>query len=418
MSEWIKKEFKWEAKDPRLGKRLRTVAAQLYTGMGKPIPAACDDWKNTKAAYRFLSNKNVSDADLLSGHFTTTKKRVSKTEGSVLVLHDTTEYSYKRKKPEKIGQTHEPHFKYRHKYTVCGLLMHSSIVITPEGLPLGLAAIKFWTRDTFKRTRSLKNKVNPTRIPIETKESYRWIENLRQSTALLDDPGRCIHIGDRECDIYEFFSEAKKLNTHFLVRACVNRRTDQGEKMNELVENSPLQGIKTLIYHRDGSEIKAKLELRYCKMTVLPPTDKKKKYGPLDVWMVSAKERDNNDSKNSVKQLHWRLLTTRPIQTLDDAKQALDMYAQRWTIETWHKVIKSGCKAEDSKLRSAENLTKLIALFCVLSWRVMWMTMLNRLYPNSDPGLALTHNEQLILDRLIPSKKKRVPPPYLHTLLN
>lgn len=215
MSEWIKKEFKWEAKDPRLGKRLRTVAAQLYTGMGKPIPAACDDWKNTKAAYRFLSNKNVSDADLLSGHFTTTKKRVSKTEGSVLVLHDTTEYSYKRKKPEKIGQTHEPHFKYRHKYTVCGLLMHSSIVITPEGLPLGLAAIKFWTRDTFKRTRSLKNKVNPTRIPIETKESYRWIENLRQSTALLDDPGRCIHIGDRECDIYEFFSEAKKLNTHF-----------------------------------------------------------------------------------------------------------------------------------------------------------------------------------------------------------
>ena len=87
--------------------------------------------------------------------------------------------------------------------------MHSSLIVTLSGLPLGLAAIKFWTRKKFKGTRALKRKVNPTRVPIEEKESYRWLENVRQSTDLLADPERCVHIGDRESDIYELFCAAQ-----------------------------------------------------------------------------------------------------------------------------------------------------------------------------------------------------------------
>src|SRR5580700_6920616 len=105
--------------------------------------------------------------------------------------------------------------------------MHSSLVVTAEGLPLGLAAIKFWTRDKFKGTNALKSKVNPTRVPIERKESIRWLENLRQSTALLNRPEHCVHIGDRESDIYELFCTAQQAGTHFVVRSCVesSRRT-------------------------------------------------------------------------------------------------------------------------------------------------------------------------------------------------
>ncbi len=88
--------------------------------------------------------------------------------------------------------------------------MHSSLAVTTEGLPLGLAAIKFWTRDKFKWRNALKKHVNPTRIPINQKESFRWLENMRQSTSLLSDADRCIHIGDRESDIYELFCMAKK----------------------------------------------------------------------------------------------------------------------------------------------------------------------------------------------------------------
>jgi hypothetical protein len=71
--------------------------------------------------------------------------------------------------------------------------MHSSLAVTTAGLPLGLTATKFWTRSEFKGCNALKRKINPTRVPIEKKESIRWLENLKQSTALLNDPKRCVH---------------------------------------------------------------------------------------------------------------------------------------------------------------------------------------------------------------------------------
>ena len=92
-----------------------------------------------------------------------------------------------------------------------------------DGLPLGMVAVKFWNRKKFKGTAALKRKINPTRVPIEGKESMRWLANLRQSTELLGQPSRCIHIADRVGDIWELFYLARELDTHFLVRRCVDR---------------------------------------------------------------------------------------------------------------------------------------------------------------------------------------------------
>jgi hypothetical protein len=107
--------------------------------------------------------------------------------------------------------------------------MHSSLAVTTEGLPLGLTAVKFWTRKKFKGTAALKKKINPTRVPIEKKESIRWLDNVRQSTELLVDPGRCIHVGDRESDIYELFWTAREAGTHFVIRTCVDRLAGDGD---------------------------------------------------------------------------------------------------------------------------------------------------------------------------------------------
>ena len=117
--------------------------------------------------------------------------------------------------------------------------MHSSLAVTAQGLPLGVAAIKFWSRKKFKDTATRRSKVNFTRIPIEQKESFRWIENLRQSTTRLGDPDRCVHIGDRESDIFELFDAASEHGTHFLVRTCSNRLAGDGghtvaEEMSEV----------------------------------------------------------------------------------------------------------------------------------------------------------------------------------------
>ena len=73
-------------------------------------------------------------------------------------------------------------------------------------------------------------------------------------------------------------------------------------------------------------------------------------------------------------------------------------------IEVFHKILKSGCRAEEAKLRTAERLVKLIAVFCIMSWRIFWMTMLTRAAPNAPPEAALTTLEVRILHRLLPDK--------------
>lgn len=106
IDEWIDNELAGcTFKDARLGKRFRALLAQLSSDPGESIPLVCQDWANTKAAYRFLANDRVSEADILAGHFGATRARFAASEGPILVLHDTTEFSYKREDIEAVGIT-------------------------------------------------------------------------------------------------------------------------------------------------------------------------------------------------------------------------------------------------------------------------------------------------------------------------
>jgi Transposase DNA-binding len=405
---WVDRETAGcEFRDARLGDRFRKLLAQLGSAMGQSIPLVCQDWANTKAAYRFFSNDRVGEADILAGHFQSTRDRVGATDGLVLVLHDTTEFTYQRENSAAIGITKNIN-SGRDKtgrlrsHTVCGILMHSSLAITTEGLPLGLTAVKFWTRGTA----ALKKKINPTRIPIEKKESIRWLENLTQSMELLGDPGRCVHIGDRESDIYELFCLAQQTGTHFLVRTCVDRLAGDGDhtiadEMDEVAVKG-LHRVEVRDIHGNADE--AVLEIRYRKIRVLPPIGKQKRYPALTLTVIHAEERGTPKNR---KKIDWKLITDLPIQSRKDAIEKLLWYALRWKIEVFHKILKSGCKAEESKLRTAQRLANLISVFCILSWRVFWMTMLNRSAPDAPPTVALTDIEIDLLNRLVKDKGQR-----------
>lgn len=406
--------------DPRLGERFRKFVGQLATRLGQTIPLACQDWTNTKAAYRFLSNGRVNETAILAGHLQATRERFEAADGPILILHDTTEFSYTRESRQPIGILHKS-FAGRGKdgrprlHTVCGILMHSSLAVTAEGLPLGLAAIKFWTRSKFKGTNALKKKVNPTRVPIEAKESVRWLENLRQSTELLGEPSRCIHIGDRESDIYELFCAAKESGTKFLVRTCVDRLAGNGQHTIA----AAMRGIKVKAIHRvevrdaKGTVSEATVRVKYHRLRVYPPIGKQKKYPPLMLTVVYAQEASTPRGREKID---WKLITNLPIRSRKDAVEKLAWYAMRWRIETFHKILKSGCRAEASKLRAAERIVNLIAVFCILSWRIFWMTMMNRVAPGSSPVVALTRVETHLLDSLIrdnPPKRRRTLSRYL-----
>jgi hypothetical protein len=411
MTSWLDDELaKCNFSDNRLAKRFRTLVEKLSEGIGETIPMACQDWAATKAAYRFFSNEKVNEQEILSGHFQATGDRFKAMAGMALVLHDTTEFSFKRTDPESIGKTNllkngKGGYGQPKLITQCGVLMHSSLVVTTEGLPLGISAVKFWTRKEFKGTNALKKRINPTRVPIEEKESFRWLENLRQTTALLGDPQRCVHVGDRESDIYELFCAAHELGTHFLVRTCVDRLAQDGTcTISEEMAEAPLKGLHSIeVQDKQGNRSEAILEIRYRRLRVKPPIGKQKRYPDLLLTVIYAQERNPPQGRDAID---WKLLTNLPVTSKTEALEKLRWYASRWKIETFHKILKSGCKAEESRLRTAERLVNLIAIFCILSWRIFWMTMLNRSSPDLPPDTAFSDTECELLDQLVPDRPK------------
>jgi len=407
---WVDEEvLASEFEDKRLARRFKMVLKQLSEATAESIPWACQDWANTKAAYRFFDNDRVDEDDILFGHFRSTRERFAGTAETVLVLHDTTELSYRR---DNIGLLHKPKHgpsnRWRKENPLCGISMHSSLAITQTGLPLGLAAIKFWTRKKFKGTNALRGIINATRVPIEQKESLRWLENLRQSTALLGDAARCVHIADRESDIYELFCAADEAGTNFLVRTCVDRVAQGGgTTVAEQMEEVPVKGVHRIeVRDRAGDVCNVVLELKCRRMRVYPPVGKQGRYPSLILTVIHATERGSPKGRDRIE---WKLLTNLKVSTRQEVVEKLNWYALRWKIEVFHKILKSGCKVEESQLRTAERLVNLIATCCIISWRIFWIMMINRSHPNIRPAVALTQLEMDLLDQLVKARSGSPP---------
>jgi hypothetical protein len=399
--------------DARLHRRFAGLLRQLAAGVGTPIPQACGDWAGTKAAYRFLSNRRVGEAEILGGHMMATTERFRACREVVLLLQDTTEFTYRRVSTSAIGVTksvnsgRDAEGRWRH-HTLCGLLLHTSLAVTEDGVPLGVTALKVWTRSKFKGTAALKRAVNPTRVPIEGKESIRWLDSLQGSVDLLGDPGRCIHVADRESDIYELFCLARDLGTHFIVRTCVDRRVGDGSHTvaTEMAE-ARVRGLHRVeLRGAEGEAIHAVLEIRARRVQVLPPIGKQRRYPALDLTVLHVTERHPPRGRRPIE---WKLLTDLPVRSREEAIEKLRWYAMRWKIETFHKILKSGCRVEESRLRCAERIANLLALFCIIAWRILWLTLAHRADPDAPPETALREREIALLDRLTPGVQSEAP---------
>ena len=172
---WVETELSGcQFEDARHGARLQSLLESMSERIGKSIPSACEDWANTKAAYRLFSNDRITDKEILSGHYEATSRRVNDTDGPVLILHDTTDVIFKRGDADAVGfprkragETQIPvrrHAKYH-------VFMHGSLVVTPSGQPLGLAAATLWTRPENTPRQTLSDR-DYKALPHEKKESF------------------------------------------------------------------------------------------------------------------------------------------------------------------------------------------------------------------------------------------------------
>ena len=197
------------------------------------------------------------------------------------------------------------------------------------------------------------------------------------------------------------------------MRTCVDRLAgDGGHTIADEMEEIEANGLHCIeVRDNDGDPADAVLEIKYRRIRILPPIGKRKRYPALILTVIHAKERETPKNR---KKIEWKLITDLPVRSYREAVEKLEWYAMRWKIEVFHKILKSGCKAEESKLRTAERLVNLISVFCILSWRVFWMTMINRSAPEAPPSIALTGTEIALLDRLV--NDRGTTPPHRKTI--
>lgn len=168
--------------------------------------------------------------------------------------------------------------------------------------------------------------MNTTRIAIEKKESVRWLENVRQASENLGDVGRCVHIGDRESDIYELFCECELLETRFVLRTCVDRRAGDGEEtVAAVMHTQPVKAVHRVEVMDDrGKPSTAVLEIKYHRLQVCPPIGKEKRYTNLTLTVIHAKERGKPKGRDAIE---WKLITNLPVASRAQAIEKLNWYA-------------------------------------------------------------------------------------------
>jgi hypothetical protein len=195
--------------------------------------------------------------------------------------------------------------------------------------------------------------------------------------------------------------------SNFLVRIKVDRRTDDETiTIKDVMKTAKIKGFYQITYRdKNGEEVTAELEIKFERITIKPSYGLKSKlYPDTEVTVIFAQERGK--PKGTREPIDWKLMTSLPIDTLGEAIEKLQWYALRWKIEIFFKILKSGCKVQESKLRTADALSKLISIYCILAWRIFWMTMMQRETDEVSPKAGLTETEIKTLDYLKPDSKK------------
>jgi hypothetical protein len=322
-----------------------------------------------KALYRFLNNKKVEESILIDELCSRSSSLC--TGRHVLCIQDTTEmnfFSQAQRIKEDTGLGRLDGAK-----PTLGFKMHSTLMLDAiNGDMLGFSDVKLWHRPIGmpdRRQRKYKD------LPIEQKESYKWIEAANKSKERLKGAYAITFVEDREGDIYEQLCNFADTNAHYVIRSKANRNSTEGVKIWDLLSQQQAIGsykIKLSTDHRIGrKKSEVTLKVRYAQTSVTNGKPWQNKHCPSSVPLnvIEAYE----DAPNGIS---WILLTTHSIKNFDDAYQVIEWYSQRWMIEQVHRLLKQkGFQIEDSELESGWAIRKLCILMLSALIRIFQMNL-------------------------------------------
>jgi len=394
-NEWAKTEFEnIDLGDKRLNGRLIKISDHFITSSESPINQACGCWSETKAAYRFFQNENVDYKDIVKHHALATKNRLAD-ESVILAIQDTTYFNYTdHPKTSGLGILSRFTGKYKKDIITSGIYMHSTMAINTDGLPLGLLDQKITAREVLPAEKvEKKERSHNIALPIEEKESIRWLDSMRKSVELFGGQDKkVVTVADREADIYDLFLLAENLGSNYLIRASHNRKINKssihsntsGEMLWDFMKKQKIIG--KLEVNVPATDVNPKrtavCSIKIGRFNLLPPRSFTGVGLGLTLHSIQIVE---EKTPKRCSKIDWILHTNLPINSYEDAIEKVRWYCLRWRIEVYFKVIKSGFNVERCRLETADRLIRYLAVVSIVAWRVFWLTLVSRL---TSEGLA------------------------------
>lgn len=413
--------------DKRLDSRLTILLSDLGSRPVLSIPAACGGRAEMKAAYRFFDNDKATFEKIIAPHYDQTKERMA-AQKVVLLVQDTTEIDLTR--PEQTVEGAGELDGVRR-----GFLLHDIQAFTPDGTPLGTAWAEVINRtEGVSHASEAEKKKQRKQRPIEEKESFRWLNGLRETRTIAQElpTVQCVCVADSEADMYDMFAEPRGEHAvHWLIRGCQDRATkDDGEKrLRSRVLAAPvLYEVELLVRGRSAkipAEDRARrqsretrqatVEVRAASMTLRPSYRPDRKLPPVNVNVVLVREPNPAAGEPPVE---WILVTTLPIDTPEQVRTIVEYYCVRWGIEILFRTLKSGCRIERRRLEHIERMLPCVAVYLIVAWRTLFVCHMGRNCPDMDCEAIFEPSEWKAV--WVAVKRKRLPkkPPRLAEMVH
>lgn len=375
--------------DKRRNARLLQILDRWQSKPAASFPKMMGSEAELEGLYRFVNSDWFSHKQLLAPHFGESGARAR--EGRrCLVLHDTTDVSFNREKPpEDMGYT---------RLNQRGFFLHASLAVEGTGpcLPLGLVAAEFLHRP--KPTK--KAKVDSKKRAAEPdNESRRWMRGVRNAVGNIGPGVQLVHVMDREGDDYKLFDGLMKANQDFVIRVMHNRRVaDETGSKSKIFEELALKPsiatrevmlgarkeapfAKQRKIHPKRSRRTADLHISFAPLSLVRPDSALETNAErLEVVVVHVYEPDPPAGEPAVD---WKLVTTLPVTSAEEALEVVDIYRQRWVIEEFFKALKTGTQLFSRQVESVQAIQNVVALSLPVAWQLLVFRAHARLHPDA-----------------------------------
>ncbi|NCS05071.1 MAG: IS4 family transposase [Microcystis aeruginosa G13-11] len=356
MEKWAAQELQYaDLGDTRRKKRLISIVENLASQPSTSVPQASGNLAAASATYDFWNSPYFHPSDIIAAQAKSTVERI-KEHPIVLAVQDTTSLDFTTQKAKKgMG-----YLDYKKSF---GLKVHTTLGVSPQGIPLGLINQYVWAREEKNLGIAKQRKKRET----DHNRKVNYLEDKQKSGH--PEP-KYLHQSIRE------------------VKACGS--------LDVQVKRNPNHEARL-----------AKLTVRFASFEIQVPKhhSKANPRQPVKLQVILAEEENPRPGVNPIS---WLLLTSLDIRSFESAITCVRWYSYRWLIERYHFVLKSGCGLEKLQLETGRRIEMALATYSIVAWRLLWLTYQARLHGEESCESFLEEHEWQSLCATI---QKKSPPP-------